>query len=67
MSDTVLYERHDSAALLTLNRPDCLNALNFELIDTLMGHLDDIERDADIRAVVLTGAGARAFSSGADI
>jgi enoyl-CoA hydratase/carnithine racemase len=67
MSDTVLYERHDSAALLTLNRPDCLNALNFELIDTLMGHLDDIERDADIRAVVLTGAGERAFSSGADI
>ncbi len=67
MSDTVLYERHDSAALLTLNRPDCLNALNFELIDTLMGHLDDIERDADIRAVVLTAAGERAFSSGADI
>lgn len=67
MSDTVLYERRNNAALLTFNRPDCLNALNFELIDTLMGHLNDIERNADIRAVVLTGAGEQAFSSGADI
>lgn len=67
MSDTIIRDTRQSVALLTLNRPDKLNALNFELIDTLMAHLDDLERDTAIRAIVLTGAGDRAFSSGADI
>ena len=67
MPDTVLYEKRGAVALLTLNRPDKLNALNYELIDRLMARLDAIEADAAIRAVVLTGAGERAFSSGADI
>lgn len=66
-SDTVLSEIRSQVILLTLNRPDKLNALNYELIDHLMGLLDEIERDEAIRAVVLTGAGDRAFSSGADI
>lgn len=66
MSDTVLCEVRDSVALLTLNRPDKLNALNYELIDRLVELLDGIERDKAIRVVILTGAG-RAFSSGADI
>ena len=64
----VLYERvNDSLALLTLNRPEKLNALNFELIDCLTDHLDVLERDDNLRAIVLTGAGDRAFSAGADI
>jgi enoyl-CoA hydratase len=67
LSDTVLHERRGTTALLTLNRPEKLNALNYELIDRLMALLDEIERDEDTRAVVLTGAGERAFSSGADI
>lgn len=67
MSETVLFERRDAIALLTLNRPEKLNALNFELIDRLMAHLDEIERDSSLRAVILTGAGDRAFSAGADI
>lgn len=67
MSDTVLYEVRDNVARLTLNRPEKLNALNYELIDLLMQRLDEIERDTNVRAVVLTGAGDRAFSSGADI
>jgi len=54
-------------AVLTLNRPDQLNALSFHLIDTLMAHLDAAERDASVRAVIVTGAGDRAFSAGADI
>ncbi|HKA75195.1 MAG TPA: crotonase/enoyl-CoA hydratase family protein [Xanthobacteraceae bacterium] len=67
MSDTVLCDIRNKIALLTLNRPDKLNALNYELIDRLMMLLDEIERDDAVRAVILTGAGDRAFSSGADI
>jgi enoyl-CoA hydratase/carnithine racemase len=67
MSDPVLIDVSDGVALLTLNRPDRLNALNYDLIDRLMAFLDQIEVDANIRAVILTGAGDRAFSAGADI
>ena len=49
MSDTVLCELRDHVALLTLNRPEKLNALNYDLIDRLMALLDDIEADAGIR------------------
>ncbi len=66
MSDTVLCDIQDQVALLTLNRPDKLNALNYELIDRLMELLDTIERDKAVHVIILTGAG-RAFSSGADI
>jgi enoyl-CoA hydratase/carnithine racemase len=50
-----------------LNRPHKLNALDYELIDQLMTILDEIEEDDEVRAIVLTGAGDRAFSAGADI
>ena len=67
MADTVLMERRGEVALLTLNRPDKLNALNYETNDLLVRLLDRIEGDRMIRAVVLTGAGDRAFSAGGDI
>ena len=67
MADTVLMERRGEVALLTLNRPDKLNALNYETNDLLVRLLDRIEGDRMIRAVVLTGAGNRAFSAGGDI
>ncbi len=67
MTELVLNETRGAAALLTLNRPDKLNALNYALIDRLMQLLDQIEDDSDVRAVVITGAGDRAFSAGADI
>ena len=67
MSDAILLEINDGIALITLNRPDKLNALNYDLIDRLMAALDAIEVDAGARVVVLTGAGERAFSAGADI
>ena len=67
MSDPILFEIDDGIALITLNRPDRLNALNYDLIDRLMAVLDTIETDAAVRAVILTGAGDRAFSAGADI
>jgi enoyl-CoA hydratase/carnithine racemase len=66
MSD-VLLDIDGGIALVTLNRPQKLNALNYALIDRLMDLLNAIEVDPRVRAVILTGAGARAFSAGADI
>ena len=67
MADTILLDIDDTIAVVTLNRPDRINALNYALIDQLMDALDRIETDPAIRAVILTGAGERAFSAGADI
>ena len=67
MSDPILLDVQDQTALIMLNRPERLNALNYELIDRLMVALDAIEIDPGVRAVILTGAGERAFSAGADI
>jgi enoyl-CoA hydratase len=67
MPDLLLCETRDHIATLTLNRPEKLNALNYQLIDALLSALDAMETDNDIRAIILTGAGDRAFSSGGDI
>ena len=64
--DTLLYERRDSIARVTLNRPDRLNALNSALIADLRAAAAAIDADVQIRAVVLAAAG-RAFCSGADL
>ena len=67
MTSLILQERAGAHVVLTLNRPAKLNALSYGLIDELMLHLQAIDDDASVRAVVLTGAGDRAFSAGADI
>lgn len=67
MNDNVLVERRGEIALLTLNRPEKLNALDYATNDRLFALLDEIEAEAAIRAVVITGAGDRAFSAGGDI
>jgi 2-(1,2-epoxy-1,2-dihydrophenyl)acetyl-CoA isomerase len=64
--DTLLFERPDGVAYVTLNRPDRLNALNVPLITDLRAAAAAIDSDHDIRAVVLTASG-RAFCSGADL
>ena len=63
---TLTFERHDRVALLTLDRPERLNAIGSDTVTHLHQHLDIIEGDAAFRAIVITGAG-RAFSAGADI
>ena len=63
----ILTERIDKIALITLNRPEKLNAMSYELACDLDDELQRIESDDDVRAVILTGAGPRAFSSGGDI
>jgi enoyl-CoA hydratase len=64
---TLLQDTNDGIAVLTINRPDKLNALDYALIDALAAALDELEADPAVRAVILTGAGDRAFSAGADI
>jgi enoyl-CoA hydratase len=54
-------------ALVTIDRPDALNALSFDLLDALAGALERLDADPACRAIVLTGAGSRAFAAGADI
>src|SRR3954447_1706808 len=63
----ILTERLDGCALITLNRPEKLNALSFPLMSELDEVLTEYEADEAIKAVILTGAGDRAFSAGADI
>ena len=57
----------DGVALVTLNRPDALNALSFDLLDTLAAALESLDADPACHVAVITGAGSRAFAAGADI
>ena len=66
MSDTVLVEDQGAVRILTLNRPAKLNAMNAELVDTLIGAVRAADLDDSVAVVILAGAG-RAFSAGADI
>ena len=67
MPSPVLCEIAEGVATLTLNRPEKLNAISYALADGLLERLDALEADDGVRAVILTGAGNRAFSAGADI
>ena len=57
----------EGVALVTLDRPKALNALSFDLLDQLVAALERLDADPACRAIVLTGAGDRAFAAGADI
>jgi enoyl-CoA hydratase/carnithine racemase len=63
---TILYEKQRRGVLITLNRPDALNAMNQELLNELDSALAEADPDPEIRAVVITGTGG-VFSSGEDI
>ncbi|HEV7515742.1 MAG TPA: enoyl-CoA hydratase-related protein [Thermoanaerobaculia bacterium] len=67
MSETILLEREGRVAILTVNRPDKLNALNDQVRIDLLAALAEIEHDAGIGVVVITGAGEKSFIAGADI
>ena len=67
MSDEVLYEIDGHVAIITLNRPEKHNAMNPDLIKLLRETFNKANRDRNIRSVVLTGAGDRAFYAGADL
>jgi enoyl-CoA hydratase len=65
--ETIQLERDGAVATITLNRPDRLNALNIALLGELSEALAELERDASVLFLILTGAGDKAFAAGADI
>ncbi len=65
--NTIDYQVDENVAVITINRPKSLNALNTEVLKELSEAANLIEQDSSIRAVVLTGAGEKAFVAGADI
>src|SRR5437588_2432348 len=67
MSDVVLYETRGPAAWITLNRPEKLNALNGPVLEGLHAALDRAVADDEVKVVVVTGSGERAFSAGYDL
>jgi enoyl-CoA hydratase len=69
MSDStiVLYEQRAGVVVLTLNRPEALNALNLAVLQRLAALFEKLRHDDAVRAVIITGSGTRAFCAGADI
>jgi enoyl-CoA hydratase len=67
MYKTLIYEKKEDIGILTFNRPEKLNALSNELIEELARFLDDAENDRELRVLIFTGAGDKAFVAGADI
>lgn len=68
MSDKeIIFERKGRAAVLTFNRPEVHNALNQAMTGNLAEALDRIEKDTELRCLILTGAGEKSFVSGSDI
>src|SRR5205823_2214254 len=63
----ILFEKKNSIAYVTVNRPKVLNALNMATMEELRAAFHDIKNDAGVRVVILTGAGEKAFIAGADI
>jgi len=62
-----LYEKRDGIATITINRPEAMNALNAETIPEILSRLDDAGNDDNVKVVVITGAGEKAFCAGLDL
>jgi enoyl-CoA hydratase/carnithine racemase len=68
MNDNVLKtEEHGSIVILTLNRPEVMNAFNFILLDALKEKIEELRFRSEVRVVIITGAGEKAFCAGADL
>jgi enoyl-CoA hydratase len=63
----VSVDRHDQIAIVTIDRPQALNAIDAAVLGELEGALRDLDTDAQMRVIVITGAGDKAFSAGGDI
>lgn len=67
MGKNILFEKKEGIGFITIHRPDKLNALNRETMDELECLLYEIEKDEEVKVIVITGAGEKAFVAGADI
>lgn len=65
--DVLLREETDGVLILTLNRPEVMNSLNFGLLHALSGEIEAVRFRADVRVLIVTGAGDKAFCAGADL
>ncbi|SIQ08380.1 enoyl-CoA hydratase/isomerase family protein [Maribacter ulvicola] len=65
--ETLLIEKEDATAIVTINRPNKLNALNKQTIGELHEAFKDLNKDKSVKAIILTGSGEKAFVAGADI
>ncbi len=65
--ETLLLERMDQVAVITLNRPNKLNALNEMLLNELNRVITELKTDRSIRSIIITGSGEKAFAAGADL
>jgi enoyl-CoA hydratase len=63
----IIYKKSEGVATITLNRPEAMNAFSKEVVEEVTQALGDAKNDENIRVVILTGAGEKAFSAGADI
>jgi len=63
----IIYEKSEGIATITMNRPEALNAFSAEVVSEILQAIEDVKVDESVRVVVLTGAGEKAFSAGADI
>lgn len=63
----ILVEKEENIAVLTINRPKVLNALNAETVEEIGQAVEQLEADPEVRVIIITGAGDRAFVAGADI
>ena len=67
MDSFILSKLHNYVLTLTLNNPDKLNCINFEMLELLNDHIQKAEKNSDVRCLVFRGAGKRAFSTGGDL
>lgn len=65
--ENTLYEKQEGMATITINRPKALNALNKQALLEISSRLDDAEKDEDVKAIAITGAGDRSFCVGLDL
>jgi enoyl-CoA hydratase len=67
MLETILANKHNHTMVITINRPDKLNALNQTVIEELSAALNDLHANDDLKSAIITGSGPKAFVAGADI
>ena len=67
MSEEIYLEKKTGYAIMTINRPKQMNALNTGIVEQIDKLLDEVEADPSIRCLIITGAGEKSFIAGADI